>query len=437
MSKKDETTEKDNSTKVMTNYDKKKEARIAKQKQEEKSKKVTKMVMTIVGILLAVAVVFSIANPIYRKQKALNSTYVSIGTHNVKQVEYDFYYNLSVTNYLNTYGSYLALMGLDTTKDFSEQEYAEGKSWKDNFDELTVSQLQQVKILSDEIETNEFTLDVAEQYAQFKEGVVAAAETANVSVKQYYKNTYGKYATEENIKPLEEEFLITTAYYQKLIEDNKPADKEISELYEENKKDYDAVDYHRFSFKAETAEDATEEQIAEALVPMKEKAEEMMARVQKGEDFETLCIEYAADDAKAEYEDTETERSLTEDGRYTGAPSAFNEWLYDEGRKAGDMTVAEDITNKCYYVVKFEKREKPENTDSSISTSLSQKVVGEIITELQKKYEVKDIAGELKYLTIPAPETDNTSEPETADTSEEGAEQTDTDDNAPKESTEE
>lgn len=437
MSKKDETTEKDNSKKVMTNYDKKKEARIAKQKQEERNKKITKMVITVVGILLAAAVVFSIANPLYQKQKALNSTYVSIGTHNVKKVEYDFYYNLSVTNYLNTYGSYLALMGLDATKDFSEQEYAEGKSWKDNFDELTVSQLQQVKILSDEIEKNGFTFDVAEQYTEFKEGVVSAAETAKVSVKQYYKNTYGKYATEENIKPLEEEFLLTTAYYQKLIEDNKPADKEVSEFYEENIKDYDTVDYHRFSFKAETAEDATEEQIAEALVPMKEKAEEMMARVQKGEDFETLCIEYSADDAKAEYEDNETEKSLTEDGKYTGAPSVFNEWLYDAGRKAGDMTVAEDITNKCYYVVKFEKREKPEDTDSLISNSLSQKTVGEMILELEKNYEVKDVAGDLKYLTIPAPEADNTSEAETDDTSEEGAEQTDTDDNTSKENTEE
>ncbi len=437
MSKKDKTTEKDHSTKVMTNYDKKKEARIAKQKQEEKSKKITKMIVTAVGILLAAAVVFSIANPIYQKQKALNSTYVSIGTHDVKKVEYDFYYNLSVTNYLNTYGSYLALMGLDTTKDFSEQEYAEGKTWKDNFDELTVSQLQQVKILSDEIEKNGFTFDVLEQYTQFKEGAAAAAETAKVSVKQYYKNTYGKYATEENIKPLEEEFLLTTAYYQKLIEDNKPADKEVTQLYEENKKDYDAVDYHRFSFKAETAEDATEEQIAEAMVPMKEKAEEMMARVQKGEDFETLCIEYAADDAKAEYEDTETEKSLTEDGRYTGAPAAFNEWLYDESRKAGDMTVAEDITNKCYYVVKFEKREKPENTDSSISTSLSQKAVGEMILELEKNYEVKDVAGDLKYLTIPAPETDNTSEAETDDTSEESTKQTETEDDTSKENTEE
>lgn len=437
MSKKEVTTEKNNTEKAMTKYDKKKEARIAKQRQEERNKKISRIVLSGVGILLVAAIIFSIANPIYRKQKALNNTYVKIGTHDIKKVEYDFYYNLSVSNYLNTYGSYLSLMGLDTTKDFAQQEYSEGLTWKDNFDELTVSQLQQVKMLVDEAEKNEFTTDVTAQYAEFKEGIASAAETAGVSVPQYYKNTYGKYATEENIKHLQENFILSTAYYQKLIEDNKPAEKEVSDYYEENKKNYDAVDYHSFMFKAETAEDATEEQITEAMALVKVKAEAMMQQVQNGEDFEALCIENAADDVKAEYEDAETEKSLTEGGKYSGAPAAFNEWLYDEGRKTGDITVTEDKENKCYYVVKFEKREKPEDTESTISSSLSQKAVQEMMLALKENYEVQDVAGELKYLTIPAAgtenSTENTEQTEKTDESSKDTDEVETTDNASEE----
>ncbi len=66
----------------------------------------------------------------------------------------------------------------------------------------------------------------------------------------------------------------------------------------------------------------------------------------KGTDFNELCSKYASEEAKANYEDPENDFSLSE-GRYRSSiPSLAAEWLYEDGRKSGDITVIEDADSK-------------------------------------------------------------------------------------------
>lgn len=388
------------SEKVMTKYEKKQAARMAQQKKDEKSAKLTKLVFTLVCVCIVAAIVFSIGSSVIRRQNAINGTYVKIGEHEVSKVEYDFCYNTVINNYLNMYSSILPYMGLDTSKDFADQQYDESKSWKDAFDEMTVEQLKQVKALVDDSKAQGFTYDVAEDYKKFQDSLESAATEAGVSVKEYYKNNYGEYATEARLEPFEKESLLAAAYFQELLEKNKPSDEEITAYYEENKDDYDLIDYRSFTFSATIGEDAGEEEKTAAMEVVKASAEEMQAKREAGEDFEALCVQYATGDNKAAYEDAETEQSLTEGAQKSSVSYVYADWLFSEERKEGDITVISDEASNQYHVVEFVSRSFDESSNTSISDTLSQSKTGEYVDQLSKAYDITDVAGKLKYLTI-------------------------------------
>lgn len=407
------------SEKVMTKYEKKQAARMAQQKKDEKSAKLTKLVFALVCVCIVAAIAFSIGSSVIRRQNAINGTYVKIGEHEVSKVEYDFCYNTVINNYLNMYSSILPYMGLDTSKDFADQQYDESKSWKDAFDEMTVEQLKQVKALVDDSKAQGFTYDVAEDYKKFQDSLESAATEAGVSVKEYYKNNYGEYATEARLEPFEKESLLAAAYFQELLEKNKPSDEEITAYYEENKDDYDLIDYRSFTFSATVGEDAGEEEKTAAMEVVKASAEEMQAKREAGEDFEALCVQYATGDNKAAYEDAETEQSLTEGAQKSSVSYVYADWLFSEERKEGDITVISDEASNQYHVVEFVSRSFDESSNTSISDTLSQSKTGEYVDQLSQAYDITDVAGKLKYLTIPEETVSDNGVEEGADETEE------------------
>jgi len=129
-----------NQQEYKTKYDRKMAERAMEKKKEERQLKI----MKIVGVILCAAVVVAIAAPIIsnvvKKQQALNGTYVKIGDHELSELEYDYYYYSAVNNYINTYGSFISYLGLDTSVDFDKQQYDETKTWKDYFDQMTVDE---------------------------------------------------------------------------------------------------------------------------------------------------------------------------------------------------------------------------------------------------------------------------------------------------------
>lgn len=151
--------------------------RAMEKKKEERQLKI----MKIVGVILCAAVVVAIAAPIIsnvvKKQQALNGTYVKIGDHELSELEYDYYYYSAVNNYINTYGSFISYLGLDTSVDFDKQQYDETKTWKDYFDQMTVDeQIKPIFALLDEAQKNGFTYDAAEDYDAY----VASIQEAQI-----------------------------------------------------------------------------------------------------------------------------------------------------------------------------------------------------------------------------------------------------------------
>ena len=77
------------------------------------------------------------------------------------------------------------------------------------------------------------------------------------------------------------------------------------------------------------------------------------------------------------------------------------DWLFDEGRKNGDLTVLSDEnTNRCYVVEFLGRKEDEENTNTAISNTLAGEAVGAYLREKMDQYEVTDVTGDLKYLLM-------------------------------------
>lgn len=386
--------------KVQTKYDRKVEARKQKEAKDKKDEKIFKIVSSCLGIAVAAAIIIAISISVYGKYAAVNNTYIKIGNHEITKAEYDYYYNATVNNYLTAYSSILPYMGLDTTKEFDEQPYTEELTWKDMFDQMTADQMTQTYALADDAGANGFTYDDTNDYSDFTAGIAAAASTAGVTEASYYKSLYGDYATKSNVESYVRKGFLVTAYYNDLLEKNQPSEEEISSYYEANQQSYDKVDYRSFAVTAETEEEATEEEISKAMEAAKEKAEAFMAKREEGSEFEELCIEYASDENKANYEDAETEYSLTEGSYYSGVPSAVASWLYEEEREEGNITVIEDTASNRYFVVEFINKYYDEADDANIASTIAAERVTEYTAGLISNYEVTDVKGDLKYLTV-------------------------------------
>lgn len=404
------TPEEQTKQKAQTKYDRKMEARKQQKIKDQRQEKLTKTVAVLFSVAFIAVIVVSIAFAVVKKNAVLNQTYVKVGEHDLTQLEYDYYYQTTVNNYLNTYASIMPYFGFDSTKDYDEQEYMDGMTWKDMFDEMTVEQIKQNKAMTDDAAKSGFTYDTTEDYENFVNGIKEAANTAGVSVSEYYKTNFGAYATEKNVEAFVKESLIASAYYDNLLEQMAPSDEEVKAEYEASTKDYDKVDYRSFTFTADLAEDASEEDISAAMDELKTKADSMMKARQNGTDFEELCIENASEDNKANYEDAETEYCLSEGKYYSGISAQMADWLFEDGRTEGDLTVIEDETSHVYYVVEFVGRYYDEADNEKISDNLASQKVTEYINSLSAGYDVTDVKGELKYLTIDTSDASDTDE---------------------------
>lgn len=388
--------------KVMTKYDLKMKRRKEEEEKEKKSWFRFRAACLAVVLAVVVAIVASIGISVYDRYSALHGTYISVGGHDLTKVEYDYHFATAVNNYMAAYGSFVSLMGFDPSVDPDTQPYPgnEKMTWKDYFDQITVEQIRQAKALADDAAANGFVYDDTTALADFDTNFASAAEEASMSVSEYY-SMYGEYATQERLRPFVKESLLVDAYYEDLLEQKKPTEEEIQAYYEENKQNYDTVDYRMIYFAADIEEGADEAAVSAAMEEIRKKAEEMAERRKDGEDFEELCVEYADEDRKENY-GGETEGSYLEKVRNYSVPDVAEGWLFDESRRAGDLSTFADEDSNRYYVVEYLNRDNDsESTNTSISDTLSGEAVNACVTDLMSGYEVVDKKGNLKYLTLP------------------------------------
>ena len=222
------------------------------------------------------------------------------------------------------------------------------------------------------------------------------AQQQGVSADEYCKSVFGSDATLEGIKPYVEMSGLASAYYNDIEDSIEVTDDEINTYYDENKDNYDSVDYRVCKIEADmpeeeteaeteaqteaaaestsetTAESASETAVTEnqtetmsaeeseaaakaeeeakaaAMAEAKAKADEMLSKIKDEASFEKVYDKYASD--------TSVDSLNTDKKKSSISPTDVANWLFEADRQAGDTTVIEDTSNNAYYVVYFKDR---------------------------------------------------------------------------------
>lgn len=350
--------------KKMTRYDLKMQRRHQQEVREKRISMITKWGAAVVAAIIVIVIGVSIYNSYADK----HGEYVKVGSHSIKREEYDFYYALSRTSFLNTYGSYLSYMGVDTSQDIDSQTYTQDMTFGDYFAQQAVGQMQSTYALLDKANEEGFTYDVSEELANFEADLNAAASENNVSADTYLTQLYGDEATLDHIKTYYSNYVVSTMFQNHISESFDITDDEIDTYYEDNKDTYDLVDYRIFTVNADIPEDTTESdetsesltdeekaaqdaekeaQTTAAMAEAKATADAFLAEVTDENSFIKQCAIHDSSYADAS-------ASLKEDAAKSSiSPTDVADWLFDASRSEGDTTVIENASNNSYAIVYF------------------------------------------------------------------------------------
>lgn len=374
--------------KKMTKYDLKMQRR---QEEEKKAKKEKTIIKT--GCILAVIICVCIAAwKFYDNYQEKHGPYITVGDHEIQKAEFDYYYYSSLNSFASTYGSYLSYFGLDTSKPLDQQQYSDTMTWDDYFQQQAVNQLKNVYALTDEANEKGFEYDASSDYDDMVSSIQSYAEQQGVSADEYCKSVFGSDATLEGIKPYVEMSGLASAYYNDVEDNIEVTDDEINTYYDENKDNYDSVDYRVCKIEADMPEEETEaETEAQTETVAESSSETAVTESQTETESETMSAEESEAAAKAEEEakaaamaeakakaddmlskstdeasfekvygdyatDASTDSLNTGKKKSSISPTDVANWLFDADRQAGDTTVIEDTANNAYYVVYFKDR---------------------------------------------------------------------------------
>ncbi len=370
-----------NNENKMTKYDRKMLARKENAKREKK--KDFANIAFAITLVVCIAAVLIIA-PIL-KNRELYKEYFKINNESVSELEFNFHN----TNLINNNSQYLQMFGMSSMEDLDTMVYDQesGLTWSQYFAERAAESIKENRALIADAKAKGVDLDIKADYKEHMDQVAAQAETAGMTTDAYLSALYG--ANEKQLKNIIKDNLMAVAYSQKLYDDNLATDEAVQAEYDENKNNYDSIDYRVLSFTPTILEGATEEETTAAKNDAKAKAQEMLDKVNAGEDFETLCATYAAEDERTLYADTETDRSLVtgETASYSYGP--YSSWLFEE-HTAGDTTLYTDETTGVCYVLRFEKRYMGDNVLDVIKQDLTYNTVMEYVAEVSKDYTISD-----------------------------------------------
>lgn len=331
-----------------------KAARAAEQQAAEKKAKVLYSTLAIVFVVVAVFLVVYNSGILQRSKTA-----VTIDGEKYTVADASYYYGNSYQNFLNTYGSYSALFGLDTSKPLDSQGAwgSDEQTWDEYFKDQAVSSMKFVHAVLAKANEEGMTLDDGdiESFNTSIEQLKAQASSSGYSYKAYLNLIYGSVMTPSIYEANVKDNLLVSKYANAYYDSLSFTDGEVQAYYEENKNTYDLVDggYLLISGTPEAKTDAdgntveaTDEEKAAAMEEAKATAEEILKAYQGGTTMAKLAENY------------DVTYTGGEDQTYTSGVAG--DWLFDEARKAGDAAVVEDEGNSRYYVAVFNGRHRDE-----------------------------------------------------------------------------
>lgn len=338
----------------------------------------------IAGIVVAIALVLSIAVLVIQGFVAPNAAAMTIGSEKIYSHELNYYYINAYSNFINQVGTDYAsqLFGLDTTQSLKTQTYYADSSmtWHDYFLSTAKTSAQQIHMLADAAKAEGVTLnETYEAYVTDEmSGLAEYVEENGYSMDSYLSAMYGKRMDQAEYERLVRNGYLASQYSEAKSEEfsSSYTDEDLTNYYNEHKNDFDLVTYRRYLVTAATEDGMTDAQKNEALNAARATAEAMAnASTSEAEFIAQVVAQKNKENAEAAANTAEGEES-TEPTEYTGdqaetdtlqsevtyssfsttneSSKAQAEWLFDEARTTGNVTTIDTTTGT--YVFFFMNR---------------------------------------------------------------------------------
>lgn len=351
------------------------ERQIAEQKEAKKVKIYSIAFVVVLVALIVLAVAISVnrsveANGVHEK----NTVAATIGSHELSNAELSYYYIDYVNNYVNTYGSYLSLFGLDTSKTLDQQVYSTetGETWADFFISQAASTAQSTLSLADAAEAEGFALS-EEQQTQvdlLSSNLDSYAKLYGYSnADAFLKAQYGNGSSKADYLAYYSRNLLASAYqtaHQDALSYTSEQIREADSQDPAKYSSYSYAQYHvptsKFLTGGTTDENGTTTYTAAERDAAVVAAKAAIAPLLKAANLDELN---AAIGEMTINEGTEASATVYTNQARSGINTYLADWITDEARQEGDITSievpttvtdenGEDLeTVSAYYVVMY------------------------------------------------------------------------------------
>ena len=293
-----------------------------------------------------------------------DTTALTIDGTKYSAAEVDYYYRSILNNLLsNPYASYMGIStDMDrnsTMSDISRASLGVSErdiTWDTYLKREAISSLKYITALYKKAQENSYTFtdEMQKDLDTQLESLRDAAKQRGMSEGSFLKAAFGSNMTKDTFVKIFKQSAIANAYSNDHNDGLTYGDSDLEKYYEEHKNDLDVVSYESILFNGtpETKKDEsgktidpTDEEKAEAKEAAHTAATEALERYNNGEDLETIAKDYEI----ATY-------SKEEKGTYSS--SDMGKWLFDESRKADDISKVE--ADPSIYLVLFHSRGRTE-----------------------------------------------------------------------------
>lgn len=168
--------------------------------------------------------------------------YFYINEHPVTKLEYDFYFKKYYKDYVSEFSDLFDYMGVDSEIDLLQQKYDDENTFGEYFDKCTKETMCKIYALKADGLSKGFVYDADKEYQEMIETLINNESLNNLSIRQYFKEEFGHFANEINLKPFYEDFFYAIKYNEYLYDTmggNEETDRMVFDYIEGLKKEYE------------------------------------------------------------------------------------------------------------------------------------------------------------------------------------------------------
>lgn len=352
------------------------EKQLAAQKEARNTKLYTLAFLIAMAAILVIAIVVGVNQSMTSNGvRERNTTALTVGSHKLSNAEMNYFYIDSINSFLNTYGSYAAMFGLDTSKPLNQQTYSEedGTTWADYFLTSAQGSAQATYAIADAAQAAGFSLN-DDQKANLDANITAinlyATAYGYKSGEEYLKAMYGTGARMSSYKNYCELSALASAYQNHYASELSYTDADLRAAEADNPSAYSSFSYNTYYLAASRfLEGGTTDENGSVTYSDEEKAasvsaaEEAAASLTAAESLQDFDEAIAALPINAE--SSSASSTAYTDVLYSSVISTYRDWITDSARQEGDITVipstststaddgTETTTTNGYYVIRF------------------------------------------------------------------------------------